>query len=93
MSDLDPYDIGVKLGEISSNMKTIYKKLDSMETQMNNLEGCHKETREELLKLQGRQNGISEKKEWRLKTVSLQVGLIGLISAIVTFLIDFFSCK
>ena len=90
---LDPYGIGMKLGEISSNIVTIFKKLDSMEHKMNDLEDCHKTTREDLKKMQGMQNGISEKKENRLKTVSIQIAAIGLISAIVTFLVNFFSSK
>lgn len=90
---LDPYGIGMKLGEISSNIVTIFKKLDAMEKRMADLEDCHTTTREDLRRMQGMQNGISEKKEWRLKTISLQIAFIGLVSGAVYFLIDFFSSK
>jgi len=90
---LDPYGIGMKLGEISSNIVTIFKKLDAMESKMAAFEDCNKTTMMELKKMQGMQNGISEKKEWRLKTISLQIGLISLVSGAVYFLIDFFSSK
>jgi hypothetical protein len=90
---IDPYGIGMKLGEISSNIVTIFKKLDSMEKRMADLEDCHTTTREELRKMQGMENGISQKKENRLKTISMHIAAIGLVSAIVSFLIDFFSSK
>ncbi len=90
---LDPYGIGMKLGEISSNIVMIFKKLDAMEKKIEDLEACHKTTREDLRKMQGMQNGISEKKEWKLKTVSLQIAAIGLISTIVTIILNFFSGK
>jgi len=90
---LDPYGIGMKLGEISSNMVTIFKKLDAMEHKMNSLEGCHKETREELLKLQGKQSGISEKNESVLKKHSLKISIAALLLTVCKFLMDFFSSK
>lgn len=90
---LDPYGIGMKLGEISSNMVTIFKKLESMDQRMKDLEDCHKSTREDLRKMQGMQNGISEKKEWKLKTVSLQIAAIGLISGAVYFFLDLLFSK
>jgi hypothetical protein len=43
--------------------------------------------------MQGMENGISQKKENRLKTISMHIAAIGLVSAIVSFLIDFFSSK
>lgn len=90
---LDPYGIGMKLGEISSNIVTIFKKLDAMEQKMKNLEDCHKATREELLKLQGKQSGISEKNESILKRHSLKISMIALILAVGKFILDFFYTK
>jgi len=90
---LDPYGIGMKLGEISSNMVTIFKKLDAMEKKMEDLEDCHKTTREELQKMQGRENGISEKNESILKKHSLKISIVALLLTIGKVIIDFFSSK
>ena len=90
---LDPYGIGMKLGEISSNIVTIFKKLDAMEQKMKNLEDCHKTTREELLEMQGKQSGISEKNESVLKRHSLKISMIALILAVGKFILDFFYTK
>jgi len=64
-----------------------------MEEQLNTLEGCHKETREELLRLQGKQSGISEKNESILKKHSLKISVAALLLTIGKFLIDFFNSK
>jgi len=90
---LDPYGIGMKLGEISSNIVTIFKKLDAMEQRMADLEDCHTTTREELKKMQGMQNGISEKNESILKKHSLKISLAALLLTIGKVIIDFFSSK
>lgn len=90
---LDPYGIGMKLGEISSNIVTIFKKLDAMEQKMKNLEDCHKSTREELLEMQGKQSGISEKNESILKKHSLKISIAALLLTVCKFLMDFFSSK
>ena len=90
---LDPYGIGLKLGEISSSMVTIFKKLDSMDQRMKDLEDCHKATREELLKLQGKQSGISEKNESILKKHSLKISIAALLLTVGKFILDFFSSK
>lgn len=90
---LDPYGIGMKLGEISSNIVTIFKKLDAMEQKMKNLEDCHKSTREELLEMQGKQRGISEKNESILKKHSLKISIAALLLTVCKFLMDFFSSK
>lgn len=90
---LDPYGIGMKLGEISSNIVTIFKKLDSMEKRMADLEDCHKSTREDLKKMQGMQSGISEKNESILKKHSLKISIAALLLTVGKFILDFFSSK
>jgi len=90
---LDPYGIGMKLGEISSNIVTIFKKLDAMESKMAAFEDCNKTTMMELKKLQGKQSGISEKNESVLKKHSLKISVAALLLTIGKFLIDFFNSK
>lgn len=90
---LDPYGIGLKLGEISSSMVTIFKKLDSMDQRMKDLEDCHKSTREDLKKMQGMQSGISEKNESILKKHSLKISIAALLLTVGKFILDFFSSK